>query len=371
MYVQVTAPAFVASLCRRLPPFFFKRWPKVCPLRNISFSSSPPPLPQQQLYAPPQPVVEAGAENDIVLDSAQLAQYHVGFMHFQPFLPDLTRRRKRRKKVRDMQRRGKPLSTRLVARNGRLHISEAARAELRQRHELCQSRKQQRQQQAQQSLASGAIPPTEALPVISRGVLASIFRKREDAKAAKLNRAPKHPRRPAPKTSTGGAAAQSVATDSNKDAPMWQIEEDWALLRAVKVYLSQTGSINWHLVANVVNISGTFTGGLGMRAEGLLERAMALPMPTSFTGWPHSRFISLCVSPPPTFHRLVPQAAFARGSSVATATLTSSCPAKRAAPSVREAPRPAATRSPRRKRPRRNRRQPRPTPAPNSRRRRR
>jgi hypothetical protein len=98
---------------------------------------------------------------------------------------------------------------------------------------------------------------------LSRGMLASIFRKREDAKAAKLNRPPKHPRRPPVKASTGVASAHSTTTDSNRDAPPWQIEEDWALLHAVKVYLSQSGSINWYLVANVVNISGTFTGERG------------------------------------------------------------------------------------------------------------
>ena len=59
-------------------------------------------------------------------------------------------------------------------------------------------------------------------------------------------------------------------TDSNKSAPRWRIEEDWMLLQAVQTFLSPSGTINWALVANVVNLSTSFTGVAvaGLRTRG-------------------------------------------------------------------------------------------------------
>lgn len=48
--------------------------------------------------------------------------------------------------------------------------------------------------------------------------------------------------------------------DSNRDAPVWLIDEDYTLLQLVRMFLGPTGAINWSLVADALNASVSFTG---------------------------------------------------------------------------------------------------------------
>eukprot|EP00049_Salpingoeca_infusionum_P011922 m.210798 g.210798 ORF g.210798 m.210798 type:complete len:1151 (-) comp15053_c0_seq1:31-3483(-) len=179
----------------------------------------------EEPYAAPQPRDQL----DVHIDTSLVTQYRLGFMLFEA-PPNLEhRRRKRRKRIKDLYKR--PLR--------HMHKDWPLLLDL---GDYSTSRKRAHAE--------------NATPTAPRGLAASIFRKKEEKALRQHAKLPKHPRKPQKLPSL----KEKRDVDTNRDAPAWLIEEDWILVQTVRNFLSQSGSINWFLVADVVNTSTSYTG---------------------------------------------------------------------------------------------------------------
>jgi hypothetical protein len=70
----------------------------------------------------------------------------------------------------------------------------------------------------------------------------------------------KHPKRPAKLVGATKGEMARREPDSNRDAPAWLPDEDFALLSAVRLYLSPAGAVNWALVADAVCLAVCLPG---------------------------------------------------------------------------------------------------------------
>jgi hypothetical protein len=172
----------------------------------------------QKVYAPPNP----NAPEEVYVEPAHAMQYRVGYLAFAP-LPKHDRQ-KRFRKTRHGDKR--PSNKRKYAdgvenRYGKPHDG----ADQKSRRPLSSS----------QRYTGG-----------------SLFRRPEKDKQP-MRHPIKRPLRMLP-----GKEKREV--DSNKDAPSWVVDEDYALWQIVRTYLNPNGTINWHLVADAFNTSVSFTG---------------------------------------------------------------------------------------------------------------
>jgi hypothetical protein len=77
----------------------------------------------------------------------------------------------------------------------------------------------------------------------------------------------KHPKRPAKLVGTTKGEMARREPDSNRDAPVWLPDEDFALLAAVRLYLSPAGAVNWALVADAVFLAVCLPGRFRSRQQ--------------------------------------------------------------------------------------------------------
>jgi len=223
------------------------------------------------VYAPPDPRNVAEQRLDVYIEPAHAMQYRVGFMLFRGTHPSIggrqTKRRKRKGDVRrDRDKVRRPAdTTALTVATKRPGEELKLKVDKVKRPRATGSGGQVAPGGVGVAVggSSGAGVTVGGSGAGSEGVrlnLTSLFRKRDDAKAAgksAVTKAAKHPKRPV-KTSAIGKERKDV--DTNRFGPPWLIEEDWALLSAVRTYLSPSGNVNWYLVSDVVNTSTSFTG---------------------------------------------------------------------------------------------------------------
>lgn len=202
-----------------------------------------------ELYAPPDPRQAVDQRLDVYIEPAHAMRYRVGFMLFKGTHPSLGGRTQKRRKRKSDLRRDRDGKSRRPG-----DITNLAGTKRPSDGVATKGEKSKRPRPGTTS-----VPAEGIVPAAQRNYV-SLFRKRDDSKSAAKHAAPKtakHPKRPV-KTSSGGKERKDV--DTNRFAPAWLIEEDWALLSAVRTYLSPTGNINWYLVSDVVNTSTSFTG---------------------------------------------------------------------------------------------------------------
>ena len=196
------------------------------------------------VYAPPNP----NAPDEVYIEPAHAMQYRVGYMVFKQTIPKPIDGRKRRRR----KRRNDPHSRLLLKRRDSNsenfnypHNSMNAEAH----------RKRMRLNNGKRPDGTLRLPSTPVRPASQ-----SLFRKLDEFRGIRNPlKIAKHPKLPSRKNA-GRDSQRRAETDTNRDAPLWSVEEDWQLLQAVRMFLNHNGSLNWSLVSDAVNSATSLTG---------------------------------------------------------------------------------------------------------------
>eukprot|EP00911_Craspedida_sp_UC1_P002756 UC1_evm1s2020 len=217
-----------------------------------------------EVYAPPNPhaggsgvVPSADAQRlDVYIEPSRATQYRVAFMLYSGPPRTLLPRIKRRKRLRDLRQREKRRSNEVVKRSAESSSTKHSKVDKRARVMAPSAAVTDGRGGRGRGHGTGG-GGSELVAAPQRGMV-SLFRKRDEGKGSKgSNKAAKHPKRP---VKTSGVSKDRKEMDANRAAPSWLIEEDWALLSAVRTYLSPSGNVNWYLVADVLHMTTSFTG---------------------------------------------------------------------------------------------------------------
>ena len=198
------------------------------------------------VYAPPNP----NAPDEVYIEPAHAMQYRVGYMVFKQTIPkpDGTRKRRRRKRLGDPKRYNQKRSRDPNSENVLNYPNNSMSAD----------RKRLKTKRPDGSLK---IPTTPTRPAS-----ASLFRRMDEFRGMRNPmKIAKHPKQPSRKNS--GREQRRADTDTNQLAPPWTAEEDWQLLRAVRMFLGYSGALNWALVSDTVNSSTSLTGRMRSRTQ--------------------------------------------------------------------------------------------------------